>query len=181
MRIACIVGSPRGNDGACGEILRRMKPYFARHELDEIEIQEGADLMDACFRVNDADGLVIISPLYFDGLPSEVLRFMEEMEFRARHKGVPCACVIACGYYEGEQAGIAVSMIENWCRRLSFHFTMGAGVGASGVLQKYAEKDTSDKGVCGDWRRVCADCTVPCVKGKKGRPVFLSFRTQIPV
>ena len=76
--------------------------------------------------------LVLVMPLYVDGIPSHVLELMEHIQGHIpKHpSSVKVYSIINCGFYEGAQCEYAMEMVECWCLRCGFQFMGGRGIGA---------------------------------------------------
>ncbi len=84
----------------------------------------------------DADNLVFGLPLYVDGVPSHVLRFLEELEVFCREKGktLRVYCVANNGFIEGKQNEPLMQVFENFCARAGLAWGGGVGVGGGVML-----------------------------------------------
>ena len=80
----------------------------------------------------DAQAVVFGLPLYVDGVPSHVLRFLEEMEVFCRGNGLKLRvyCVANNGFIEGKQNEPLMRVFENFC--IQAGLTWGGGVGIGG-------------------------------------------------
>lgn len=84
--------------------------------------------------------LVLVMPLFVDGIPSHVLELMEKIEQQTKQERLHSEVysMINCGFYEGQQCEYALEMVECWCLRCGFQFMGGRGIGAGemfGVLR----------------------------------------------
>ena len=58
---------------------------------------------------------VIACPLYVDSVPSHLLSCLMELEpLGPEHPGRTVYAIVNCGFYEGEQAALALKILENW-------------------------------------------------------------------
>lgn len=46
--------------------------------------------------------------------------------------------VVNCGFYEGQQARVALEMMENWCVKAGCQWGQGIGVGAGPMIPSLA-------------------------------------------
>ena len=87
-------------------------------------------------QVRDADAVVFCLPLYVDGIPSHVLRFMERMEAFCKeydlHMGV--YCVANNGFIEGKQNDPLMQAFEHFCTRAGLNWGGGVGIGGGVML-----------------------------------------------
>ena len=84
--------------------------------------------------VEECTDLVLCLPLYVDGLPSQVIRFMEWMcsEYRGGAKRV--YLLANMGLYETGQLENLFSAVRLWCTAMDFPYCGGLGVGAGEVV-----------------------------------------------
>ena len=79
-------------------------------------------------QLKDAQAVVFCLPLYVDGIPSHVLRFLEEMEAFCTRSGISLNlyCIANNGFIEGRQNEPLMQQFENFCARAGL--TWGGGV-----------------------------------------------------
>ena len=84
----------------------------------------------------DAQAVVFCLPLYVDGIPSHVLRFMEEMERFCREKGLSLSvyCIANNGFIEGRQNEPLMQSFEHFCTRAGLSWGGGVGIGGGVML-----------------------------------------------
>ena len=84
----------------------------------------------------DAHAVVFCLPLYVDGIPSHVLRFMGEMEAFCKenslHPGI--YCIANNGFIEGKQNEPLMQSFEHFCSRSGLIWGGGAGIGGGVML-----------------------------------------------
>ena len=87
-------------------------------------------------QLRDAQAVVFGLPLYVDGVPSHVLRFMEEMETFCRENGLKLNvyCVANNGFIEGKQNEPLMQVFENFCTRAGLVWGGGVGIGGGVML-----------------------------------------------
>ncbi len=75
-------------------------------------------------QLRDAQAVVFGLPLYVDGVPSHVLRFMEEMEGFCRENGLRLSvyCVANNGFIEGKQNEPLMQVFAHFCSRAGLNF-----------------------------------------------------------
>ena len=86
--------------------------------------------------LDDAENVVFSLPLYVDGIPSHVLRFLEKMEVYCREKGLRLrvCCLANNGFIEGKQNEPLMQQFENFCARTGLTWGGGVGVGGGVML-----------------------------------------------
>ncbi|WP_028592630.1 hypothetical protein [Paenibacillus massiliensis] len=141
MNIALINGSPKGGATNSGFLLEKLTPFITEgNELKSYRVNAKQLKAEQYRELNQADVIVLAFPLYFDAIPSHVLRMMVELQnFRQTEQGNPNLFVYALinnGFFEGKQCTIAADMIKNWCVRCGFRFGMAVGHGAGEMLHE---------------------------------------------
>lgn len=134
--VALITASPKKKYSTSGKMLEELKSLLPMEkQVAELYLTQASLDEDSLQMLVDAETLVFSFPLYVDGIPSHLLRFLREVEARCKdrslHKSV--YTLINCGFYEGEQTENAMKILENWCTRCGFAFCGGLGVGAGGM------------------------------------------------
>lgn len=76
------------------------------------------------------DVIILAFPLYVDGIPSQLLRYMEGL---GRLQGKKLYCLINCGFMEPEHMDIAMEMIRLWCAETGMAFMGGCAFGGGGI------------------------------------------------
>ena len=135
MKISIINGSPKAiksNSEILGNYLSSL--------LKENEIKEYYSIS---FRLNDenkneiynSDVLIFLFPLHVDGIPSNLLKLLVELEKEKVIKsGTKIYCIANNGFYEGKQNRLAILQMKNWCEKVNARWGQGIGVGAGELL-----------------------------------------------
>ena len=87
-------------------------------------------------QLRDADAVVFGLPLYVDGVPSHVLRFMEKMETFCKENDLHfnLYCIANNGFIEGRQNEPLMQVFENFCGRAGLTWGGGVGIGGGVML-----------------------------------------------
>ena len=87
-------------------------------------------------QLRDADAVVFSLPLYVDGVPSHVLRFMEKMETYCKDNKLHLNvyCIANNGFIEGRQNEPLMQVFENFCGRAGLTWGGGVGIGGGVML-----------------------------------------------
>ena len=87
-------------------------------------------------RLREAQTVVFCLPLYVDGIPSHVLRFMEEMETFCRENALHpnVFCIANNGFIEGKQNVPLMQCFGNFCGRAGLTWCGGVGIGGGVML-----------------------------------------------
>ncbi|MBR6957208.1 MAG: hypothetical protein IKH73_02045, partial [Erysipelotrichaceae bacterium] len=96
--------------------------------------------------LKDAETLILCMPLYVDGLPSQLIRFMQKCE--AEYQGCKKKVYILAnmGLYESSQLINLFSSVKKWCARMSFEYCGGLGASAGELLGALARSIPLAKG-----------------------------------
>lgn len=139
MKIALINGSPKTRKSSFETILLDLTAclgdeqtikdfHFCTPHPDKAVLSELANF----------DALIFAMPLYIDDLPSHMVSSLIDLEKVLKDKRSR-KCKIAypilnCGFYEGHQNAVAVSMMNNWCVHAGLSW--GGGRGMLSELEK---------------------------------------------
>ena len=84
----------------------------------------------------DAQAVVFCLPLYVDGIPSHVLRFMEKMEAFCKENSLHTSlyCIANNGFIEGKQNEPLMQSFEHFCSRAGLTWGGGVGIGGGVML-----------------------------------------------
>ena len=87
-------------------------------------------------QLENADAVVFALPLYVDGVPSHVLRFMEVLEQFCREKDLHFGvyCIANNGFIEGRQNEPLMQVFENFCTHSGLKWGGGTGIGGGVML-----------------------------------------------
>lgn len=139
MKIALINGSPKGGTSNSGLLLDRLKPLITEgNELSLYRVNAKRLKPEQYQELDEVDTIVLAFPLYFDAIPSHLLRMMIELEhyqtMNQGHKDLMVYALINNGFYEGQQCAIAADIVKNWCMRCGFRYGLTVGHGAGEML-----------------------------------------------
>ena len=87
-------------------------------------------------QLRDAQAVVFGVPLYVDGIPSHVLRFLEKMEAFCRENNLRLSVYVIAnnGFIEGRQNEPLMQLFENFCARAGLAWGGGVGIGGGVML-----------------------------------------------
>lgn len=155
MKIALINGSPKVRNSASEYMLASIRGLlpddseFSEFKFNQTRLSD-ADLM----KIADLDRLIFAFPLYVDGIPSHLLHCLSQLETylsTKKAREIRVYTIVNCGFYEGRQAGIALSMMKNWCRKANLEWGQGIGIGGGGFLSSLEETPTNQAPVKNLW------------------------------
>jgi len=138
MKIAMICCSPKAKDSGSEELLGILERCFPqdgsckRFTMNRSELtQSDMASMMAC------DALVFAFPLYVDGIPSHMLRCLEQLEREFTDRGGSDSIVYGicnCGFPEARQCNIALDMLNIWTNKCGLRWGRGTAIGGGGGL-----------------------------------------------
>ena len=113
-----------------------LQRLFVRGEKVTEKLRTPADHARILTALTDARAVVFALPLYVDGIPSHVLRFMEEMEAYCKKNGLhPVVyCIANNGFIEGRQNEPLMQSFEHFCGRAGLTWGGGVGIGGGVML-----------------------------------------------
>lgn len=169
MKLLILNGSPR----APRSNSKRYAGLFCKHWKGEAETANllKGDTAKLCAMAGEADHVLLVFPLYADGLPTVLLSFLKAWEQAMEERKPTVSVVINCGFYEPEQNDVAVDMVRLFCRKTGCPFGSALKIGGgeaildtpfrflvSWKLKKLANAVARD-------RAVTLQCTMPISKG----------------
>ena len=113
-----------------------LQSLFVGGEKAKERLRSPADHARILEQLRDARAVVFGLPLYVDGVPSHVLRFLETMEAFCRENGLRLRvyCVANNGFIEGKQNEPLMQVFENFCARSGLAWGGGVGIGGGVML-----------------------------------------------
>ncbi len=135
MKTVLINCSPRKRFCASAYFLF-LQSLFVRGEKVKERLRSPADHARILEQLRDARAVVFGLPLYVDGVPSHVLRFLQEMEAFCRENGLKLRiyCIANNGFIEGKQNEPLMQVFENFCVRAGLAWGGGVGIGGGVML-----------------------------------------------
>ena len=131
MKTVFINASPKKRFCASSYFLFLQRLFVSGEKVTET-LRTPADHDRVLEQLRDAQTVVFGVPLYVDGIPSHLLRFMEKMETFCKEKDLHLNvyCIANNGFIEGKQNEPLMRVFENFCIRA--RLTWGGGVGIGG-------------------------------------------------
>ncbi len=135
MKITMINGSPKPGENNSGTLIKYLTSLINENETDVYNISK-LKLSDMQFEeMKKSSALVFAFPLYVDGIPSHLLRFLMRLErMDVFDKNTMVYCIVNNGFFEGKQNHIAVSQMKNWCIAAGLTWGQAVGIGAGEML-----------------------------------------------
>lgn len=116
-----------------------LQRLFVRGKKVTRKLRTPADHDPILKELRDAQNVVFSLPLYVDGIPSHVLRFLEKMESFCKENGLHLrvCCIANNGFIEGKQNEPLMQHFENFCARAGLTWGGGVGIGGGVMLNVY--------------------------------------------
>ena len=118
MKTVFINCSPKKRFCASAYFLALQRLFVGGEKVTE-KLRTPADHAHILEQLRDADAVVFCLPLYVDGIPSHVLRFMEDMEAFCHQNNLDLCvyCIANNGFIEGKQNEPLMQVFEHFCSR----------------------------------------------------------------
>lgn len=111
-----------------------------------------------CEKMNEVSDVLLVFPLYADGLPVTLLDFLKTLETCPPERKPVISVLINCGFFEYHQNDIAVRMVELFCRQNGYRF--------GSVLKIASGEAILDTPFCGLVKRKLGQLAAAIVQGK---------------
>jgi hypothetical protein len=135
MKTVFINCSPKKRFCASSYFLFLQRLFVSGEKITET-LRTPADHDRVLEQLRDAQTVVFGVPLYVDGIPSHLLRFMEKMETFCKEKDLHLNvyCIANNGFIEGKQNEPLMRVFENFCIRAGLTWGGGVGIGGGVML-----------------------------------------------
>ena len=135
MKTIFINGSPKKKLSVSSYLLGIVR-LWVRGEVVSEQVRNAGDHERVLESIKDADTVVFGMPLYVDGVPSHMLAFMKAMEKFCIDNDIHLKVYIVSngGFIEGCQNKPLMQVLENFCKRCSFQWCGGVGIGGGVML-----------------------------------------------
>lgn len=135
MKTVLINCSPKKRFCASAYFLALQRLFVGGEKVSE-RLRTPADHARVLAQLRGAQAVVFCLPLYVDGIPSHVLRFMEKMEAFCRQNKLHLTvyCIANNGFIEGRQNEPLMQSFEHFCRRAGLVWGGGVGIGGGVML-----------------------------------------------
>ena len=140
MKVMLLNGSPKKKLGASKYIQKTLKVMLGNTDTIECGIHNKNDIKRVVEKLGEIDTLVIAAPLYIDGIPSQIIQFMQAAEKYCKEQDLHFSVYIVTnsGFIEGHQNAINLGQYECWTERAGLTWGGGIGIGGGVVLLVYA-------------------------------------------
>ena len=159
-KILLLNGSMRSVHGNSAIFARKLADQL-NAETETLALQQYKDRLPELFTIMDeVSAVVLCMPLYVDGLPSQVIRFMEKAQKEYRGEPKKIYVLANMGLYESKQLVHLFESARQWCAAMNFEYCGGLGISAGelvGVLLPYVSFRYSPMGKISEGIRKLAD------------------------
>lgn len=137
MNISIINGSPKPGESTSELLIKYLLQEMGKCNA---QIFKCSLQTTELAKIASSDVLVLVFPLYIDSIPSQLLRFLIDLEeLRDLNHDMMVYCIVNNGFFEGAQNYIAVQQIKNWCAAADLNWGQGVGIGAGEMLSFIAD------------------------------------------
>ena len=146
-------GSMRNVRGNSANFARKLSGYLSR-EPERLDLKDHMEDMPARVKkLEEFDSIVLCVPLYVDGLPAQVIRFLET--FRSEYTGGRAKIYLLAnmGLYESSQLRNLFAAVRNWCDDMELEYCGGLGISAGELLGTIVDLGNFEKGFTRDVAR----------------------------
>lgn len=135
MKTVFINCSPKKRFCASAYFLALQRLFVGGEKVTE-KLRTPADHARILEQLRDADSIVFCLPLYVDGIPSHVMRFMEGLEVFCKEHSLHFSvyCIANNGFIEGKQNEPLMRAFEHFCARAGLSWGGGVGIGGGVML-----------------------------------------------
>ena len=144
-KVILLNGSMRSVNGNSAKLARTLSDRLSS-ETEIIDLRSYLKDMDALIsRLDGSQAIVLCVPLYVDGLPSQVIKLMEQMEKRgAGNKRI--YLLANMGLYESSQLDNLFGAVKQWCLKTGSEYCGGLGISAGELMGTLMESIPFSRG-----------------------------------
>jgi multimeric flavodoxin WrbA len=136
MKVLMINASPKRITSASQYFLGLLNIQMLGCETKQIKLSGPRIYGEIFGHFDSIDALVIALPVYVDGVPSHVLRFMAEAERFCKQNSCRFKLYVLsnCGFFEGKQCKNVLAIMRSFCAAAGLEWGGGVGIGAGEML-----------------------------------------------
>jgi hypothetical protein len=142
-RVVLLVGSPRGSASVSSSLASHLASLLSEQGLTvslewiHRSLHQDPELRSLAARLDEADLVVLATPLYVDSLPAPVTEAFEILARRA--PGTPSRArllaLVNCGFPEAVHTDTALAICRLWAREAGLDWIGGLGIGGGGMFE----------------------------------------------
>ncbi|WP_150541357.1 hypothetical protein [Clostridium perfringens] len=131
-RVIIINGSPRAprsNSKEYGEIF---SSYY-KGQADTFNITKN-NHKEICSKIGEYTDILLVFPLYADGLPVTMLNFLKVLEENPPKNKPKVNVIVNCGFIEPEQNNVCIDMVKLFCKQNTYEFNSVLSIGGGEAI-----------------------------------------------
>lgn len=121
--------APRSNSKEYAQIFASLCPL----ETEYCNITRSNHL-DLCHKLEEYSQVLFVFPLYADGVPVTLLRFLNTLEDNLPQNRPVVSVLINCGFLEPEQNDVAVKIMRLYCKKTGLPFGSVLEIGSGEAI-----------------------------------------------
>lgn len=121
--------APRSNSKEYGEIF---SSYY-KGQADTFNITKN-NHKEICSKIGEYTDILLVFPLYADGLPVTVLNFLKVLEENPPKNKPKVSVIINCGFIEPEQNNVCIDMVKLFCKQNTYEFNSVLSIGGGEAI-----------------------------------------------
>jgi hypothetical protein len=136
MKVLFLNASPKRRFSASQYFLDLIRFQMAGCETKGIKLSGPGNYHEIFDSFKTIDALVIALPLYVDGVPSNVLKFLVGAEKFCKDNNCHFRLYVItnCGFYEGRQCKNELAIMRSFCNAAGLQWGAGLGIGGGEML-----------------------------------------------
>ncbi|MCG4552058.1 hypothetical protein [Clostridium perfringens] len=121
--------APRSNSKKYGEIFRS----YYKGQAYTFNITKN-NHKEICSKIGEYTDILLVFPLYADGLPVTVLNFLKVLEENPPKNKPKVSVIINCGFIEPEQNNVCIDMVKLFCKQNTYEFNSVLSIGGGEAI-----------------------------------------------
>ena len=103
--------------------------------------------LELCSRMEEFSQLLLVFPLYADGIPVPLLSFLKTLAAHPPKKKPVISVLINCGFIEWQQNRLAVEMVKLFCTQQGYVFGSALMIGSGEAILKTPFRFLAERGI----------------------------------
>lgn len=121
--------APRSNSKEYGEIF---SSYY-KGQADTFNITKN-NHKEICSKIGEYTDILLVFPLYADGLPVTMLNFLKVLEENPPKNKPKVNVIVNCGFIEPEQNNVCIDMVKLFCKQNTYEFNSVLSIGGGEAI-----------------------------------------------
>ncbi len=155
LKAIALVGSPKGPSSNSNSIADYMllKLEYHGYQTEKIfiysELRKSPELRELIEKLNDADVVSLIFPLYVDSLPAGLIKALELISKKRKvdktSKTQQLMAICQSGFPESHQNDLALDMCQNFATQSNFQWIGGIAIGGGSMIGELDIKEAGGR------------------------------------